>query len=116
MRSPRPYAGAGRDGRSREACAPLAGEVMRPTRSYLICTTPRSGSWLLADGLRATGVAGRPEEYLRTDWLMRYRATGTLTYEHRILGLGPITSTGDLAGFLAAVLDIGTTPHGVFGA
>lgn len=32
--------------------------------SYLICTTPRSGSWLLCDALAQTGVAGIPQEYL----------------------------------------------------
>jgi LPS sulfotransferase NodH len=32
--------------------------------SYLICTTPRSGSWLLCDALAQTGVAGIPQEYM----------------------------------------------------
>jgi len=31
--------------------------------SYIIATTPRTGSWLLCGSLRATGVAGRPGEY-----------------------------------------------------
>jgi LPS sulfotransferase NodH len=31
--------------------------------SYLIGTTPRTGSWLLCDALQQTGVAGRPGEY-----------------------------------------------------
>jgi LPS sulfotransferase NodH len=34
-----------------------------PTRSYLVCATPRSGSTLVCQALRDTGVAGRPEEY-----------------------------------------------------
>jgi trehalose 2-sulfotransferase len=34
-----------------------------PTRSYLVCSTPRSGSTLVCKALRDTGVAGRPEEY-----------------------------------------------------
>jgi trehalose 2-sulfotransferase len=34
-----------------------------PTRSYLICSTPRSGSTLLCEALTNTGVAGAPEEY-----------------------------------------------------
>jgi len=33
--------------------------------SYLLCSTPRTGSSLLCDALRATGVAGRPEEYFQ---------------------------------------------------
>ena len=33
--------------------------------AYLICTTPRSGSTMLCDLLRQTGVAGAPESYFR---------------------------------------------------
>jgi trehalose 2-sulfotransferase len=36
-----------------------------PATSYLLCSTPRTGSSLLCDALRATGVAGRPEEYFQ---------------------------------------------------
>ena len=32
-------------------------------RSYLVCATQRSGSTLLCELLKDTGVAGRPEEY-----------------------------------------------------
>jgi LPS sulfotransferase NodH len=42
-----------------------------PTNSYLICTTPRSGSTLLCEMLAGTGVAGRPDEYFQ-----QLRATG----------------------------------------
>ena len=34
-----------------------------PVQSYLIASTPRSGSTLLCEALTNTGVAGRPEEY-----------------------------------------------------
>lgn len=34
-----------------------------PIASYLICTNPRSGSWLLSDGLASTLVAGDPREW-----------------------------------------------------
>src|SRR5919204_6001172 len=34
-----------------------------PSRSYLICATPRSGSTLLCEALKSTGVAGVPDEY-----------------------------------------------------
>ncbi|MDX6534821.1 MAG: trehalose 2-sulfotransferase [Gaiellales bacterium] len=37
--------------------------MAEPTYSYLIASTPRSGSTLLCEALRNTGVAGRPEEY-----------------------------------------------------
>ena len=35
-----------------------------PTCTYLICTSPRTGSWLLADGLADTKLAGHPSEWL----------------------------------------------------
>jgi LPS sulfotransferase NodH len=41
----------------------IGGGPVKPTLSYLICTTPRSGSTLLCEALENTGVAGRPEEY-----------------------------------------------------
>jgi LPS sulfotransferase NodH len=31
--------------------------------SYFICGTPRTGSWLLTEALRGTGIAGNPDEY-----------------------------------------------------
>lgn len=36
---------------------------MTPERSYLICSTPRSGSTLLCHALASTGVAGHPAEH-----------------------------------------------------
>jgi hypothetical protein len=36
---------------------------MHPRTSYVICTNPRSGSWLLSEGLESTQVAGRPQEW-----------------------------------------------------
>jgi trehalose 2-sulfotransferase len=36
-------------------------------RSYIICTTPRSGSTLLCDLLRETTVAGNPQSYFRPE-------------------------------------------------
>lgn len=70
------------------------------SRSYLICSTPRTGSYLLCDALTATGVAGRPTEYLmpsyRTYWTAQW---GTRTYRD----------------FHDRVLADGTTENGVFG-
>ena len=45
---------------------------MRHT-TYVIASTPRSGSSLLAAGLVATGVAGRPEEYFTPDHIGSYK-------------------------------------------
>ena len=36
---------------------------MQPHTSYIICSTPRSGSFLLCEALRNTGLAGYPDEY-----------------------------------------------------
>jgi LPS sulfotransferase NodH len=36
---------------------------MESERSYLVCATQRSGSTLVCQALKETGVAGRPEEY-----------------------------------------------------
>jgi LPS sulfotransferase NodH len=41
--------------------------------TYVIASTPRSGSSLLAAGLVATGVAGRPEEYFTPDHIGAYK-------------------------------------------
>jgi LPS sulfotransferase NodH len=38
---------------------------VHPRTSYLICTTPRSGSTLLCELLADSGVAGRPDEYFQ---------------------------------------------------
>lgn len=48
--------------------------TMTPHISGLICTLPRSGSWLLAEYLYETGLVGTPEEYFRPDYLDWYRA------------------------------------------
>jgi trehalose 2-sulfotransferase len=42
-------------------------------RTYVVASTPRSGSSLLAGGLVATGVAGRPEEFFTPDHLAAYK-------------------------------------------
>lgn len=37
--------------------------------TYLLCTTPRTGSTLLADWLESTGVAGAPREYFIPEFI-----------------------------------------------
>jgi len=39
--------------------------LMTMARSYVICTTPRSGSTLLCNLMKSTGQAGQPESYFR---------------------------------------------------
>lgn len=47
--------------------------------SYVICTSPRSGSTLLCDLLTATGIAGVPDSYFHrpsvSDWLASFDLT-----------------------------------------
>jgi LPS sulfotransferase NodH len=45
-----------------------------PSATYIICTNPRSGSWLLSDGLTSTGVAGNPREWFNVAEEQQYRA------------------------------------------
>jgi LPS sulfotransferase NodH len=76
--------------------------AVRPERSLLIATTPRSGSWLLAEGLRSLGIAGRPEEYFWRDMEPLYR---------RQWGI-----SGDDRELLDRILREGSTRNGVFSA
>ena len=45
-----------------------------PTATYIICTNPRSGSWLLSEGLTATSLAGKPREWFNILEEQQYRA------------------------------------------
>ena len=100
--------------------------------SYLVCATPRSGSTLLCEGLKATGVAGRPEEYFealpatgRPRTPDDYLADLDDPEAHALLGAAPspeappYSSLHDVEAHedhLARVRAWGTTPNGVFGA
>lgn len=100
-------------------------EDARAAVSCIICTTPRSGSWLLADQLLLTGVAGRPEEYFRLDWYERFLATGQVRYRHMKSHRGvigettadneaSISTSRSFPDFVAAVRRLGSTRNGVF--
>jgi LPS sulfotransferase NodH len=67
--------------------------------SYLICTTPRTGSNFLCEVLRSTGVAGRPDDYFWNPafWQERW-------------------DTPDFDAYLQRILKEGTTPNRIFGA
>jgi trehalose 2-sulfotransferase len=73
----------------------------RPDQSYLVCATPRCGSWFLCGLLASTGVAGRPHEWFWRDT----RASLERAWAVR-----------DADEYLELVLAAGTTPNGVFGA
>jgi LPS sulfotransferase NodH len=70
--------------------------------AYVICTNPRSGSWLLAEGLASTGIAGNPREWFNS------------LEEQRQHSLAPAITPSSQP-YLDHVLDIGSTPNGVFG-
>jgi trehalose 2-sulfotransferase len=84
-----------------------AGRVQRPrwtppTATYVICTNPRSGSWLLSDGLASTSLAGNPREWFnplveqqkRAQWRLNHSADLTYAqYLNQVHALGR-TSNG----------------------
>ncbi len=101
-----------------------------PRLSYIVCSTPRSGSTLLCELLKSTGVAGRPEEYFEAR-----AATGLPPHPGDYLEGLPPTGAGvrddetppepapysDLRGIedygehLETSFRLGTTDNGVFG-
>jgi trehalose 2-sulfotransferase len=99
--------------------------------SYLVCATPRSGSTLLCELLKDTGVAGRPEEYFEArsdtgvpphpgDYLENLPRTGVGIRDDTTPPRAPDHSS--LLGLesyrdhLDRSFELGTTPNGVFGA
>ncbi|MCB0208253.1 MAG: sulfotransferase [Anaerolineae bacterium] len=74
---------------------------MRPKYCYIICTTPRSGSSLLCDILRATHLAGQPNEYF-------FHGTYPQFFKQFEVSTFP--------DYLQKVLLTTSTPNGVFGA
>ncbi len=98
----------------------------RPERAYLVCATPRSGSTLLCELLRATGIAGRPLEHFE---VMRHSGVPRRPREYfegvhdpRILGhLPPLPPPATMTAeapetWWARVLREGSTANGVWGA
>jgi LPS sulfotransferase NodH len=101
--------------------------------SYLVCATPRSGSTLLVESLKSTGVAGRPEEFFEARVRTGRPRTAAGYFREPgapdigdILGdpekLGPapdyssLDGIDDYAQHLRRSFALGTTPNGVFGA
>lgn len=73
---------------------------MIPQLTYFICATPRSGSTLLCEALRNTGLAGRPDEYFGPMHVSRWNDRW---------------HTATAAQYLQRVFEIGTGPTGVWG-
>jgi len=73
--------------------------------SYVICTNPRSGSWLLSEGLASTMLAGNPREWFHHEEEQRQRAKWTTEV---VQHAAPQT-------FLQYLLNCGTSRNGIFG-
>jgi LPS sulfotransferase NodH len=109
---------------SAEPRLPHALDALRPRRAYIVCATPRSGSTLLCELLLASGVAGRPAEHIET-----LRPLGRPREPREYFGdvpdpgvlellpatASPCPDAAPARERLAAFLDAGTTPNGVFG-
>ncbi len=108
-------------------------EPVRPTRSYLVCATPRSGSTLLCETLLSTGVGGYPREYFEalkeTGLPRRPREYFWGLRSPEVIRLLPHDANIDQAAERSATweredyrrhldwaLAEGTTPNGVFGS
>jgi trehalose 2-sulfotransferase len=76
----------------------------QPAVSCFIATSPRSGSWFLAEALANTGRVGIPNEYFRPDftalWSAEWGLTGNVPYRT----------------YVAAAKERTMTPNGVFSA
>lgn len=77
---------------------------MQCSRTYFICSSPRSGSSLLASGIGATGVAGIPREWFSFD-----------TFAEEVIQCREL-NLRDQRAYLSKVIEQGATPNGVFGA
>jgi LPS sulfotransferase NodH len=106
---------------------------MSPSRSYIVCATPRSGSTLVCQALKATGIAGRPEEYFEA---LRHSGRPRRPEEYfggvddrslldhlgeRTVGddpqpRSPLWSRAAYDRYLDWAMETGTTDNGVFGA
>src|SRR5438093_9935154 len=76
---------------------------MRPSSSYIVCATPRSGSTLLCEYLMLTGVAGYPSEWF-------------LPQGHVLAAdMFGVQATFESPGYFEELLSKASTPNGVFG-
>ncbi len=76
---------------------------MKPQISYVICAVQRSGSFLLCEALKNTGLAGFPEEYF---------LNGAGWEDNPWARQQGVISRRD---YLNLVFEQGTSPNGVFG-
>jgi LPS sulfotransferase NodH len=111
----------------------LYNPIVATTRSYLVCATPRSGSTLVCQALKDTGVAGRPEEYFealehsgrprRPEEYFNAVEDPSILNQLTRRGIAdepqprsPLWSRTAYDRYLEWAMEQGTTPNGVFGA
>ncbi len=75
----------------------------KPTSSYLICTTPRSGSWMLCSILSQTGIAGQPSEFFGPTLQEEFKSN-----RYRV-------HASDVKDYMERIMACATTENGVFG-
>ena len=102
-------------------------------RAFLVCATPRSGSTLVCQALKTTGVAGRPEEYFEAllhsgrprrpeEYFIGIDDASILDHlgERGIADdprpRSPLWSRTAYDRYLEWAIETGTTPNGVFSA
>ena len=77
----------------------LMRKVNPSTISYMICATPRSGSTLLCEALRNTGLAGYPDEYfgpMHVDrWNEKWGTSSEKDYLEMVLQYGKGDNGGE---------------------
>jgi trehalose 2-sulfotransferase len=100
--------------------------------TYLVCATPRSGSTLLCEALKETGVAGNPEEFFEAvpetgeprrplDYLAGLDDPEAVALiedapPHPPPPYSDVRDVADYSVHVARVREWGATPNGVFGA
>jgi LPS sulfotransferase NodH len=85
--------------------------------SYLICSTPQSGSKLLSEILKKTGIAGRPEEYFEMSRIIKsITQSGSDAKQSGRSEWSKLWDVGNYAHYLAEVIEEGTSRNGIFGA
>ncbi len=77
--------------------------------SYILCTSPRSGSTLLCSLLASSGVAGKPESYFHKPSVTAWLRALNLTVP------APLSEQESLQKIVDAAITAGTNGTGVFG-
>lgn len=80
----------------------LIHHLFHPTRCYALCSLARSGAHLLSGGLRATRLAGKPEQYFHDQLAPQYAARYGLDAER------------DFTGYVRGIIAASATPNAVF--